>query len=270
MKLLILGAGGYLGGVLHARALARADVTAVGTTRQQADVLHAAAVTTFLREAAPDAVVWCLADFEKETTLSAEGLANVLQALPSQTRFVYVSTMLAQGANQTEDTPPVPRADGAYLADYVNGKIAGEALVRTRPNHVILRSGQVYGLDAQGAPDKRMQRIAAQCAAGQFLPRAADAFVSTVHVEDLADSILELCHNDFKGTLCVAAPPVSYYHFYRQLAVLTGLPAEIITPQAPSDAPNDYFNTRVCHQILQTKLRGISANEDKKGGCYIE
>ena len=263
MKLLILGAGGYLGGVLYAQATARADVTAVGVTRhpadgmRQADVMREADIAPCLREAAPDAVAWCLADMEHETALSAIGLANVLQALPPRTRFIYTSTMLSSGANQMEDTPPQPRAASAYLAEYVNGKIAGEALTRTRANHVILRPGQVYGLDARGEWDKRMQRIAAKCSAGQALPRAADASVSTVHVADLADSILELCGSGFTGTMNIAAPPVSYFNFYRHLATLAGLPAACIIPQSPSDAPDDTLDTRLRRQALHTGIREI-------------
>jgi len=269
MKILILGASGYLGGVVYAQCRELADCAVCGTTHTQPavglcqlDICDENATRELISSFAPDAVIWCLWSKINEMELTDAGLRPLLALLPPSVRFIYLSTSLSPQDNQNEETPPEPMSEGSragtHLADYVNGKILGEELVRKRPNHVILRPGQIYGFGARGEMDGRMIRVREAVSETGGMVRSANVRISVVHVEDLALSIVELLDSDFTGTLCVASDrPVSYYEFYQYLAAQIGIEPDKIEPEYENRQPGRWFDTAKAKALLRTKFRDI-------------
>ena len=263
-KVLVIGAAGYLGQVLCATCRDEAGVAVYGTCRLGAttvsnlyplDLLDGCGVAALVDELAPDVVVWCAKDEAREYELNDVGLRNLLAALGASMRLIYLSTALADGAGQNEQTPPQSRAAGAYLSGYVNGKILGENLARSHGNHVIIRPGQIYGRGANGQADSRMRRLADAVAANGTMTRSANALISVIHVEDLARCIVELIAHTVAGTFCLAAErPVSYYDFYRHLAGQIGVDAEKIVPIYDEKPAHCYFDVTKAKSMLGTPL----------------
>lgn len=265
MKILILGAGGYLGGALYARCASEKSLSVYGTCRTSLrdglhplDILDEAASREAIEAFDPDVVVWCLKNQEREAELSHIGLRHILSLLKPAVRFIYISTGLSDGENQNEETPPEPRAEGMYLANYVNGKILGEELTRTHENHVILRPAQIYGFGAAGEMDERMLRVVQAVEKDGKMVRSANVYISTVHVEDLVSCIVELFYGSFTGTLCVAAEnPVSYYEFYSFLARQVGICSDKVVAQYEAQSTANCFDTAKAQAILKTKFRQL-------------
>lgn len=265
MRVLILGAGGYLGGVLFAHCNTQTEYSVYGTylTKPREglfcmDVLDEVNMQKIVDFIQPDIVVWCILDTERELELSNIGLRHLLSFLKPNVRVIYVSTGLSSQENQNEDTSPEPREEGMYLANYVNGKILGEQLVRTHINHVIIRPGQIYGFGASGEPDKRMLRLQNAINNEGKMSCSASVFISTVHVDDLASCIVELLNNDFVGTLCVAADKaINYFDFYTYLASQIGIHSEKVIPDYEGNLSTGYFDTSKVHALLSTKIRCV-------------
>lgn len=263
MNVLILGASGYLGKVLYQKCLQSKDVTVCGTTRRSKDmrflpldVLDGSAVTQIIDGYKPNVIVWCLCDAENEMMLSEMALPNLIRQLNPDTRLIYISTTVSSQENQTEEVKPEQRRPEAYLANYVNGKILGESLVREHPNHVIIRPGQIYGFGADGEYDCRMNRIWEQKKTGQTYKRYDNAYTSIIHVENLADCIIELFSVDFTGIINIAsARPVSFFEFYTMLAEMMGINPGIVEPEHVKNPQSNFMKVSKAQSILRTQLR---------------
>ena len=167
---------------------------------------------------------------------------------------------LSQKANQNECTPSEPRNEGMYLADYVNGKILGEELSRNHKNYVIVRPGQIYGFGANGEMDVRMKRIQGEISKNGKMVRSANVNISIIHVNDLADCIVELFDSDYIGTLCVASDKiVSYFEFYQFLSEQIGISGDKIIPEYSNEFSAGYFDTTKAQSLLKSNIRNISA-----------
>ncbi|MDD4592289.1 MAG: hypothetical protein PHG06_17955 [Parabacteroides sp.] len=277
-KLLVFGAGGYLGGALYKGFSADNRFDTYGTFRHGEsgehkfvlDVLDTYKTAHMVRDLKPDIIIWSIANKTEELSVSEIGLRSILNNIPESTRFVYVSSTISSKQNQSEDVIPELRKPDQYLANYVNGKIVGENLVRLHPNHVIVRPGQIFGFNANNAPDIRMERILAIIERDLTFLRSDNDYISVIHIDDLADCIRGLCFSDFIGTLNVASsPPVSYYEFYKLLTKMLGLDENIIQPYKSDDPTNAYFDLTKCSSVLRTKIRSyheILRNLKKAGG----
>lgn len=266
MKVLILGAGGYLGKVVYKKSKANNLFIVKGTHYSKAfedterlDILDTGSVRRLIDRFCPDVVLWCIYNKLDEVQLSNVGLSELLSAIKPETRLIYISTTLSPLENQDENTLPVKRSPDQYLAAYVNGKILGEQFVQKHPNHVIIRPGQIFGFGAEGEYDDRMRRIIEEIRNHDYMERIENSRISVIHVDELADVILELCSNEFVGTLCVAAEkPVSYYHFYRLLAHMIGVEESKMIPVISDSPHNDYyFNVSKAKALLRTVIHDV-------------
>ena len=267
MKTLILGANGYLGKVLYSKCEAVKEMSVCGTyfSTPSSDLIHlnvldSEATRKIVESFAPDIVIWCLCSTEHEPELSNVGLRNILSLLKPSVRFIYISSTLSQKENQNEETLPEIRPDDMYLANYINGKILGEELVQRHSNHVIIRPGQIYGFGQDNKADIRMQRIIKDVNENGHMIRSANAYISVIHVSDLALCIVELVYSEYTGVLCVASEKaVSYYVFYKFLARQIGIDEEKIIPEYTNNLCT-YFDTTKAKSILKTPIRQLTVN----------
>ena len=264
MKVLILGASGYLGKVLFYRCSTMGDIDVFGTYYTKSadgmhyvDILDEKHTRAVIETYDPDAIVWCLYGKCNEMEIENKGLRSILSYIKPSVRLIYISTALSQRESQDEETPPEQRSKSMYLADYVNGKILGEELARKHINHVVIRPGQIFGFGANGEADIRMRRLKNEVEKSGEMGRSANSNISVIHVEDLADCIIELLHNEYLGILCVAAAKtVSYYEFYVFLAKSIGVSDGAIVPEYDQQISN-YFNTAKATSLLETKIRNL-------------
>jgi len=137
-----------------------------------------------------------------------------------------------------------------YLSTYINGKIKGESKVRKHPNHVIVRPGSIYGYDYDGKMDLRMKKLLEISKTGETYSRTVNMYASFVHVQDLADAIIELTFSDFKGIINISGEkPVSHYDFNLSLAKLLDIDNSFIIP--------DYNPDEIYHSLSNDKRKSI-------------
>lgn len=201
MRLLITGAGGFIGRAVLARALAEGhqatpwdDVPAGPDRLRNADaVIHLAGrYPTTARAATAQQLV------EANTALTAAVL-DACGATGARPRIVLAGTAAVYGAQDaplTESTPT--RATSAYGAS----KLGAEALLRAAPGtHTCLRLFNVYG---PGQPRSNVfDTIAVQLPAdGPVRVRDLNPVRDFVHVDDVARAFVAA------ATLPAALPPV--------------------------------------------------------------
>ncbi|WP_144510519.1 sugar nucleotide-binding protein [Bacillus sp. FJAT-22090] len=276
MRILILGATGFLGSNLFQLASDNKNLTVFGTSRYQhensniiqVDVTDKQSIGRAIQKIRPEVVIWSLMSFEDETQLINLGLQNLLSEIESTTKLIFLSTdaVFVEGIGGYKETDPIgtlPKE--ARLADYVNGKHIGENLILNKhPNHVILRTGPLYGSNGDQGIEKRTIQIIDDIKENQSFDAWTNVYRTFVNVNDLSNMIIELTNINFNGIL--HAGPIhkeSYYTFYKKRLVQLGWNNSILRPtiRSKEDAPYLSFdtslNTQKAHQLLKTNFRSV-------------
>lgn len=196
MKLLIMGASGYLGNTIYKkiREYNNDDIYGTCNTSSNHELLQINVLDKLdidkIFSLKPDIIIWSIMDIEQEMLLAEIGLNGIVNNISKDVRLIYVSTTVGKGKDQTEDVIPHKRKPDEYLHKYINGKIEGETIVRKHPNHVIVRPGSIYGYDYDGKMDCRMKGLLEISKTGEKYSRTANMYASFVNVEDLANAII--------------------------------------------------------------------------------
>ncbi|MBY0459814.1 MAG: SDR family oxidoreductase [Gemmataceae bacterium] len=251
---LIVGCG-FLGRVAAARWLAQGHrVSAL--TRANADTLRATGVEPVTGDvlardthrALPtaDTVLYAVGmDYRAGHSMRdvyVQGLANVLDALPTCGRFIYISSTSVYGQSDgdfvTETSPTEPAEESGRVV------LEAEALLRARrQDAIILRSAGLYG------PNRLLRKQ--PILRGEPLVGDAGKWLNLVHVADAAAAILHTeAHAPPGETYNVSdGTPVSRRDFYTLLAELLHAPAATFDHRQEPGAPN--------RRIDATKLRAL-------------
>lgn len=261
MRMLITGVSGHLGGVTARRAAA-AGWEVVGTyfsnpadRGEWLDVRDRSAVDDLVQRAEPEVVVHTAAGRE-DWPLIADGSAYVaLAAARAGARLVHVSTeAVFSGRDGSYDEDALP--DPIYR--YGAAKAAAETAVRAiSPAAAVVRTSLILGY-GRGVPEKLTHDLAAGRVRGLLF---TDQIRKPIHVDDLADALIELAGNGYAGVLNVAgSDAISRYELGLLVAERDGIdPARI--PHGPIPAgltlPADIRLTidRAAN-LLETRLRG--------------
>lgn len=254
MKLLIIGASGYLGNTIYKKIREYSNDDIYGTCNTssnhellQINVLDELDIDKIL-SLKPDIIIWSIMDIEQEMSLAEIGLNAIVNNISKDVRLIYVSTTVGKGKDQIEDVIPRKRKPDEYLPKYINGKIEGENIVRKHPNHVIVRPGSIYGYDYDGKMDCRMKGLLEISKTGKKYSRTANMYASFVNVEDLANAIIELSYNSFTGTINISGEnPVSHYDFNKYLASLMNIDNSFIVP--------DYKEEEIYHNLSNDRRK---------------
>lgn len=198
MRILMTGGSGLLG-----TALARLDSELVLPSRAELDVTDPIGVTRYIARLRPDVIVHAAAvtnnrDIEADPSeaiaVNIVGTANIVQAcLGTRIRLVYLSTDYVYPGDAGpygESSPLMPCNDYAWT------KLAGEASVRTVPNHLIIRTS--FGAE-------------------RFTYPAAftDKQSSKEYVDIIAPDIMEAAVSPLSGVLNIGGPARSLYEYAR-------------------------------------------------------
>lgn len=254
MRILILGASGYLGSTIYKKLKGCTNDDIFGTCHksdnQELLQINALKVLDIKRLLSfkPDIIIWSIMDQEQEILLSQIGVNEIVNNISKDVRLIYVSTTVGKGKDQTESLIPYRRMPDEYLSKYVNGKIDGESIVQKHPNHVIVRPGSIYGYTYDGKMDSRMKGLGEISKTGKDYSRTANMYASFINIQDLTDAIIELAYSKFTGIINISGEkPVSYYDFNIYLASLMNIDNSFIIP--------DYKKVELYHNLNNDKRK---------------
>lgn len=263
MKYLIIGASGFLGGVLY-KKLVQAGKETAGTyshEKRRGEFLYLNVpdhqrMLEIYREQKPDVMIWTVMDPEREEEIAVRCIGPLMKEL-HKTRFIFLSTSVAYEKNMPESIEPLIRTPDMYHYRYFNGKIKAESYIRTYDNYVIVRPGSIYGTDAYGNYDKRTQTLYRHIQNRENYYRAENICFSIVEVNDLADAIIELSEKEYTGILNISEEgAISHYDFNLALCRKYGWETDWVIPCR--QAENIYFfDNTLRKRILKTKLRPL-------------
>jgi len=261
-RILVTGATGHLGRRVAARAatvgweVIGTCFTAAGGADERLDIRDAAAVRRLMHGVRPDVVVHTAAGRDDWRAM-ADGAAYVaVAAAASDVRLVHVSSDAVFSGNDVHyDEAALP--DPVYR--YGAAKAAAETAVKAiMPSAAIVRTSLILG-DGRGAHEILTHRLASGAGDGVLF---TDEIRKPVHVDDLADSLLELAANDYAGVINVAGhEAISRYDLGVLVACRDGLdpgrlPAGTLAGLSLRRPTDVRLHTGKATALLGTRLRG--------------
>ncbi len=265
-RIVIVGASGYVGTYLYNMCLEQDRFEVIGTTNKTisqewitVDLLSKEGADSILA-LCPDVIIWCAMNQEQEMELTEIGLQSIVKGLSPHVRFIYLSTTVGVGKQQTEEISIQYREKEAYLSQYVNGKILGESYVKSHSNHLIVRPGSIYGYCWNRQRDSRMDNLYRKFMAEETYFRTTNHYASFVHIEDLCQGIIELIDHEYTGVVNIAgSQPVSHYNFNQHLAKLMQLDTlrEYIVADYHAESVYNTLSSVLRESILKTIFREI-------------
>ena len=260
VKVLILGASGFLGGTIYSK-IKNSGNEVLGTYSKnnknrdyiKLDVFEISSLTALVTEYKPDVIIWTVMNHEREEEIAEKVMPALCDAVGSK-RFIFVSTSVAYEKNMSESVEPFLRTEESYNHHYFNGKIKSEQVISKLPNYCIVRPGSIYGIDPFGEMDNRSLALKKHVDSGEIYIRANNIEFSIVDVNELADAIIELTTNDYVGILNVSEEkPVSHYAFNKALCRKYGWDDSCIV--ANEEKENIYYlDNSLRKRILKTRI----------------
>jgi dTDP-4-dehydrorhamnose reductase len=188
---------------------------------------------------------------------TADGAAHVAVAsAAAEARLVHVSSdavFSGQQVHYNEDALPDP------VNQYGAAKAAAETAVRAiAPDAAVVRTSIILG-DGHGAHERLTRDLASGRLSGALF---TDEIRMPVHLDDLADALVELAGNRYYGVLNVAGPEaMSRYELGLLVAERDGLdPACLPAARSESLRAARPLDVRLvsdrAQSVLRTRLRG--------------
>lgn len=107
--------------------------------------------------------------------------------------------------NYSETDLPGFLLSEAPLSTYINAKHIGENLLLTNhTNHIIIRTGHIYGKDTNQNIEARTKRLIHEIKKYGYANTPANTFKTFVHIDDLSKAIIEIINMNLTGVLHVA------------------------------------------------------------------
>lgn len=275
MKILVLGASGYLGESVFRRLYDQKKYDVLGTYNRssrkddlvQLSIYNENQTRKLIKEFNPDIIIWCIKDNGNEEVVSNKGLNNLLDLISPNKRLIYVSTdgFFEGKGNYSEDVDMIYYASEDSIGRYVNNKINGENLIiKNHKNYAILRIGPIYGKNINGNWDKRINDLMIHLSANKVISRTSNLYKTFIHVEDLVSLIVEIIEHDYIGVLHVGPEDKeSYYSFNKKMAKQLKLDDSLISEDRltveeanKKGIPLDTsMNTSKCRNLFNTHFR---------------
>jgi len=254
MRILVIGAGGRLGGAVVAE-LASAGHTVAALGRAELDVTCPEQVGAAIARICPEAIINCSAYNEVDGAEANRATAfainahgpSVLAEAASSTGAVlvhYGSDFVFDGMATepyTEDDAPNP------LSIYGASKLRGECAVRRIPAHYVLRVESLFG--GASAPGRRatVDWIATKVLAGAVVNAVVDRTVSPSYVFDVARATRRLLEYraPFGTYHCVNSGFTTWYELAVEIAKTLRVAARI-EPVTAADLKTIASRPRFC------------------------
>jgi len=250
-KILILGASGFLGGVLYDKLTdvsCRATVYGTYNTNRddklvKLDVLNRESVDRVISSINPDIVLWTIYDMPIEDKLTDIGIENVLSAIGSNCTFVFLSTKVFNGGKggYSECDKPDYTKQNNHLDRYAFAKISAEEKVMRHTNHIIVRPGVIYGKDGNNQWDLRMSRMIKSITNNECIKLSKNKISTWGDVDFIAESIIYILKKSFRGIIHLGNnEKESGYSMNIKIAQSLGLDTNLIIPIEDDFADNSY------------------------------
>ena len=253
MRVLIIGASGFIGRYVSRRLASGADHTVVSTygSRPPADdgaawryleITDGAQLDALFGEAEPDAVVHLAAMADVGTAERNPGVATAVNTIATETiarlcqrhgsRVVFASTEYVfdgQNGPYHEDDPPAP------TTQYGRTKFQAEqAVASLDSNWSVLRTSIVYGWPAPGRRNF-VPWLVERLRNGEAYHAPTNVYRSPVYVEHLVDGIQRLVEVTDTGVHHVAGSDwVTMHAFAVKVADKFGLDPSLVIPVTDS------------------------------------
>jgi nucleoside-diphosphate-sugar epimerase len=170
-----------------------------------------------------------------------DGLANVLDNLPSPRRFLHVSSTSVYGQQLGEEVDETSATEPAEESGRI--VLAAEEILRQRlPSAIVLRFAGIYG------PGRLLRAQAIQ--AGEPIAADPEKWLNLIHVDDGVSAILAAAERGQPGAVYLVCDdsPVRRRDFY-------GFLAEVLHAPPPTFvASHDQANRRLCNRRMRQEL----------------
>ena len=262
-RVMVIGAGGQLGGALVRFAPAGVEVHAY--RRQDLDVCDAAAVAAEVARVSPGVVVNASAftDVDGAETRHAEaiqvnGVAVGVLARAAESggaTFVHYSTdfVFAGRENRAWRETDLPEPQGAYA----QSKLIGEWFARDCTRHYVLRVESLFGGDQRKST---IDRIVATLREGREMPLFQDRTVSPSFVEDVVRATWALTAGRADPGVyhCVNSGTTTWLGVGEAVADVLGLETRLLRPVSVADvtmkAPRPQYAALSNEKLLATGI----------------
>ncbi|WP_203897532.1 SDR family oxidoreductase [Virgisporangium aliadipatigenens] len=258
MDVLVVGGSGLLGRALVRRA-ARSGARVAATYHRHApsrdgrplDIRRRDDVVATLRRIRPAAVVNAAFD-QGDWATTADGAAHVaIAAVDVGARLVHVSSdavFSGRSGRYTERDRPCPGTP------YGAAKAAAEtAVAAIDPDAAVARTSLIIG-GGESAHETFAHALVAGTASGVLF---TDDVRCPVHVDDLADALLELAGSAHPGTYHVAGPEAVSRHELGTLITGRALPAGLRVDSGLPGARDVRLDCAWTRARLGTRPRGV-------------
>lgn len=266
-RLLVSGAGGYVGGRVVERAREQSEVHALWRTRppppgavtHQLDLADRAAVDRAVAVARPDVVVHAAYEMGAPAEQNLLWSRNLLAAARSAgARVLLLSTDLVfdgtRGWYAEDDQPHPTLAYGAWKAE-----LEREVL---DAGGIVARTSLVWGLDPLA--DTAGKLVLEPLRAGSTPRLFEDEWRTPTEVHDLADAVLAACQLAGPLILHLSGPErLSRLEFGRKIAAHFGFDPALLPPYrraeiAPSRPADTSLATAATRRLVPVRFRGPS------------
>jgi len=284
LRLLIVGAGGFLGQHLARRAAACFDVYQAdlgltpGERAVAMDITASRSVNVAFEQTAPDAVVllaavsdidFCESRPDLAEAVNVSGTAHIAEACArAGARLVFLSSAAVfdgtqQGYRESDEINP--------LSVYGRTKACGEHMVaRKLPSALILRLALVVGFAEGSGTNAMLNRFAAKLRAGERVSLPDFEYRNPIDPETLSAFIVDLIGlEDAAGIFHIGAQQaISRFELGVRLAERMGYPRDLVQPQTE---PLPGRAARGLHHFLLTeRIRAICRTPIPTCGEVIE
>lgn len=260
MKFLITGGSGQLGyDVLQ--ELKRRNMDCRGVSSGDFDLADPQAVTAFVKNDSPDAVIHCAAytavdraedEPERCWAVNAEGTrALALACRTVGAKMLYISTDYVFPGTGERSYRPEDRTGPVNL--YGRSKLAGEKFVRTNlARSFIVRTSWVFGMHGENFVRKMLERGKEN----RVLRVVGDQYGSPTYSADLAALICDMVQTEQYGTYhATNAGVCSRAQFAQEIFRLSQYDVEVrpvSSEQYPTRASRP-LNSRICSDRLEAE-----------------
>ena len=284
MRILIIGASGFIGHYLLRRLRQNSDyeVTSTYSSREPQDIIHSwyrLEITDHQRldqvfsQARPDVVVLLAAIADvgtverapaRATEVNVEGTAQVARLCTQhQASLVFLSSeyvFSGDRGNYREDDAPGPNTH------YGRTKWQAElAVAREASQWSIVRTSLVYGWPIIGRRNVA-SNIIDRLKKDETFVGNTNSYRTPIYVEHLTEGILELVTNYHPGVCHIAgADWINMYQFARAVSEASDLDSSLVTPgQALADVPFKTDSSEDLEQDRRPDILGLDCTQTNR------
>jgi dTDP-4-dehydrorhamnose reductase len=226
MKLLLIGASGYVGSSLYSKLSQNHEVT--GTHYKHSDkhpnlvlldLNNQKNISDVLRQEAPDVVVhvggltsvdYCERNKEEATRLNTDGVRRIIDNFGG--KVIYVSTNYVfdgSRGNYTESDPTNP------VNHYGLTKARAEEIIIEHPDNLVVRFGSVYGLNPRN--NKFFNRFFENGEPKNKIDGSPELMLSPTYLSDVIQNFEQFF--EYTGIIhFTSGSPISEYDFFAEIS----------------------------------------------------